>query len=71
MSDSPQGDRTEAPTQKRRQEAAKKGQVARSPEVMVAALLFASAGEIGAFLAAGILVTFLISLVIIWMFSPD
>lgn len=46
MSDTPQEDRTEAPTPRRRQEAAEKGQGARSQEVTTAFLLLASAGAL-------------------------
>lgn len=47
MSDQ-QGDRTEAPTPKRRREAREKGQVARSQEVTTAAMLLAAAGVLKA-----------------------
>lgn len=48
MSESSPGERTEDPTPKRREEATKKGEVPRSQEVLVAALLLTSAGVVAA-----------------------
>ena len=48
MADDSFQERTETPTPKRRQEATKKGEVPRSQEVLIAALLLASAGVVAA-----------------------
>lgn len=51
MADETMQEKTQAPTPKRRQDAARKGQVPRSPEVTTAFLLMAGAGAVG--LASG------------------